>query len=76
VTVHLRKHVRAILAEAIAAAEPVGVSVRLEDGGRHPKLVLEGNGTKRIRPIAANDGDDAIRWARRDVRRLLEEMAS
>lgn len=71
----MKKAVREILDFATGAAQSVGVSVHLERGSKHPLLVFEAHGARRVRPIPSNKGDDGVRWAQRDVRKLLREMA-
>jgi hypothetical protein len=75
---HLLKHVRLILAEARIACRAQGVSCYLEVGGRRPKLVLERDGRRRIKPLCSTPHcvDAAINLARQDLKRLLADFAS
>jgi hypothetical protein len=74
----MKKHVRQILDEAIRAASAHGIAVHIEDGGKHQRLVFEGFGARRVKPVSGtpSDADVSIRLARADVKRLLREMVS
>jgi len=69
---------RKILAEAQEIAAPHGIEIFLEIGGRHPKLILVGNGTRRIEPLPSSprNPDDAIVSTRQDIRRLCREICA
>lgn len=71
----MQKHIRRILADTIAAVGP-RIAVHIESGGRHPHLVLEGGGVRRVTPVAGSprDADASVNMARQDVRRMLKEM--
>ena len=73
---HLRKHVRRILAEANEAGAPLGIAVHIENGGRHQQLVLEGNGIRRVQPIAGRGDDTAVRRAQADVAKTVRGMVA
>ena len=73
---HPQKHVRQIFDYAVGAARALGVSVHIENGGKHHHLVFEGRGTRRIQPVSSSPRSEgsAVKFAQRDVRRVLKEM--
>ncbi|MCX5495791.1 hypothetical protein OSH11_13840 [Kaistia dalseonensis] len=75
---HLLKHIRLIMAKTIPACRAQGDSVSLVTGGRHPKLVLEGHGSRRTKSLCSTPHccDAAVNLSLRDIRRILAEMAA
>ncbi len=72
------RHVREMLAEAQRMAAACGIAVRLEPSGAgHPKLIFEGRGTRRVKPLSRSpkNVDDAAKRSLADIRRLLRDMA-
>lgn len=76
----LLKHVRSILGEARRAAGECGITVTFVEkaGGKHPKLVFEGHGQRRVKPLhnSPRDADNARKMGMADIRRILREMAA
>ena len=74
---HRAKHIRAIFTFASEAARALGISVHIENGGKHHHLVFEANGRRRIQPVSSSPRSEgsAVKFAQRDVQRVLKEMA-
>lgn len=74
---HLAKHIRLIFAAARADCAAEGATCSLVFG-RHPKLVIERDGRRLVKPICSTPRsvEAAINLARHDVRRLLGRLAA
>jgi hypothetical protein len=71
------KLVRALIADAVAMARPLGVSVSLRNGGRHQHIRLEYGEAYRIVPIGTGDAPEHVRDnAGKHIRRLLIEITT